>query len=142
MVIRIFNQYVHENIGIPTITRRLIDDGVPTGKPGGKTWYESHVHRILRNEAYKGIWWYGKSRQISTEDGRKRFEQPEDQWIPIPVPPLVDEETWDRTQAIKKQRMSRSKRNTRVFYMLQHLVRCSGCGMLLGGRGNEAKHRP
>ena len=29
---RIFDQYVHENIGIPAITRRLIDDG-PLGNP-------------------------------------------------------------------------------------------------------------
>ena len=49
----------------------------------------------------------------------------------------MDEETWERVQAIKKQRMSRSKRNTRVSYMLQHLVRCSGCGMLLGGRATR-----
>ncbi len=137
VVRRIFDQYVHEEIGIPSIARRLMDDGVPTAKPAGKRWHESHVHRILGNGAYKGTWWYGKSRQISTEDGRKRYQQPEDTWIQIPFPPLVDEQTWNRAQSLKKLRMSRAKRNTRVFYMLQHLVRCSGCGMLLGGRATK-----
>ena len=137
VVRRIFDQYVNEEIGIPSIARRLMDDSVPTPKPGGKRWHESHLHRMLANEAYKGTWWYGKSRQISTEDGRKCYQQPEDTWIRIPFPPLVDEQTWDLAQNVKNLRRSRAKRNTRVFYMLQHLVRCSGCGMLLGGRATK-----
>ena len=137
VVRRIFHQYAHEEIGILPITKQLNDDEVPTGKPVGKRWHESHVHRILKNEAYKGIWWYGKTRQVSTEEGRKIYEQPKDAWIEIPFPPLVDEEVWDRVQNIKERRMSRSKRNTKVFYMLQHLVRCAECGMLLGGRATK-----
>ena len=133
----IFNQYAHEEIGIPLIVRQLTDDDVPTGKQVSKRWHWSHVHRILRNEAYKGKWWYGRTRQVSTEDGRKIYEQPEDTWIEVPFPPLVDEETWDRVQNIKKRRMSRARRNTKVFYLLQHLVRCAECGMLLGGRATR-----
>ena len=137
VVRRIFDQYVHEEMGIPSITRLMMDEGVPTAKPGGKRWHESHVHRILANEVYKGNWWYGKSRHISTEHGRQRHRQPEDTWIPIPFPRLVDEWTWDQAQSLKELHTSRAKRNTRVFYMLQHLVRCSGCGMLLGGRASK-----
>ena len=59
----IFNQYAHEEIGIPLIVRQLTDDDVPTGKQVSKRWHWSHVHRILRNEAYKGKWWYGRTRQ-------------------------------------------------------------------------------
>ena len=137
VVRRIFNQYAHEEIGIPLIARQLTDDGVPTAKPNGKQWYHSHIHRILRNEAYKGTWWYGKTRQVATEEGRKIYEQPEDTWIEVSFPPLVDEETWDRVQTIKKRRMSQSRRNTKVFYLLQHLVRCTECGMLFGGRATK-----
>ena len=137
IVRRIFNEYVHDKVGIPLITRKLIDDEIPTGKPGSKRWHESHVHRVLRNEAYKGSWWYGRTRQVATEDGRKIYDQPRDTWIEVPFPPLVDEETWDRAQSIKKQRMSRAKRNTRVHYMLQHMVRCAECGMLFGGRATR-----
>ena len=134
IVQRIFKQYARDGIGIPLIVQQLIDDEVPTGKPESKRWHESHVHRILRNEAYKGIWWYGKTRQVATEVGRKIYEQPKDTWIQVPFPPLVTEETWDKVQNIKKRRKSRAKRNTKVFYMLQHLVRCAECGMLMGGR--------
>ena len=47
---------------------------------------------------------------------------------------MVDEQTWDRAQAIKKQRTSLSKRNTKVFYLLQHLLRCAECGLLFACR--------
>ena len=134
---RIFRQYVHEELGIPSITRLLEDEGVPTGKPSGKRWYESHVSRILRNEAYKGTWSYGRTRHVSTEDGRVTYKQPQEAWIEIPFPPLVDEGTWNRAQKLKKQRLSRSNRNTKVFYLLQHLVRCAECGMLFGGRATN-----
>ena len=62
------------------------------------------------------------------------YRQPEDAWIGIPFPPLVDEQTWDKVQAIKKQRASLSKRNTKIFYLLQRLLRCAECGLLFACR--------
>ena len=137
VVRRVFRQYVHEGLGIQSITRQLGDEGVPTGKPSGKRWHTSQLDRILKNAAYKGTWWYGRTRQVSTEEGRRIYQQPEETWIEVPFPPLVDEETWDRAQALKNQRLARSKRNTKVFYLLQHLVRCAECGMLFGGRATN-----
>ena len=116
---------------------RLMDDEIPTAKPGSKRWHESHVHRILRNEAYNGTWWYGKNRHVATEEGRRIHKQPKSMWIEVPFPQMVDADTWERAQALKKQRMSRAKRNTRVFYLLQHLAKCQECGMLLGGRATR-----
>ena len=52
----------------------------------------------------------------------------------MPFPPLVDEQTWDRAQAVKKDRTSLSKRNTKVFYLLQRLLRCAECGLLFACR--------
>ena len=137
VVRRIFGQYVNEELGIPTIARRLMDDEIPTAKPGSKRWHESHVHRILRNEAYNGTWWYGKNRHVATEEGRRIHKQPKSMWIEVPFPQMVDADTWERAQALKKRRMSRAKRNTRVFYLLQHLAKCQECGMLLGGRATR-----
>ena len=41
---------------------------------------------------------------------------------------LVGEETWERAQALKKQRGRKAKRNTKVLYLLQHLLKCGECG--------------
>ena len=128
---RIFRQYVREGMGGQAIARQLMAEGVPTGK-SGPHWHTTQVIRILRNETYKGTWWYGKARHIATDDGTRVHEQPRDTWISVPFPRLVDDEIWEQAQALRARRRTRSPRNTRTFHLLQHLVRCSECGMLMG----------
>ena len=100
---------------------------VPT--PTGKLmWFQSRVLHVLGNASYRGSWFYGKYRHVATEDGVKVHEQPRDRWIEIPIPQVIDDETWERAQALKKQRSTRSKRNTKVLYLLQHLLKCGECG--------------
>ena len=130
---RIFRHYVHDGLGAPAIVEALEADGVPTARPGAR-WHATQVNRILRNEAYRGTWWYGKARHTATDSGMLRHRQPRERWIGVPFPPLVDEETWERAQALRKRRLTRSPRNTKTFHLLQHLVRCSECGMLMGPR--------
>ena len=66
---------------------------------------------------------------VTTEEGTRVYAQPEETWIGVAVPPVVDEETWERAQQLKKQRLATSKRNTKVSYLLQHLLRCTECGL-------------
>ena len=127
VVCRIFHMYVHEGMGSPSIAVRLTDEEIPT-QTGKSLWRQSYIHYVLANATYTGTWVYGKERHISTEDGTKSYDQPRDTWIEVPVPPLVDEETWERAQALKKQRSRRARRNTKVLYMLQHLLKCGECG--------------
>ena len=127
VVRRIFRMYVDERMGSYSIAVRLTDEGVPT--QSGKTlWFQSRVHHILRNATYTGTWVYGRYRHVSTEDGMKVYDQPKDTWIEIPVPQVVDDETWSRAQKLKKQRGTKAKRNTKVVYLLQHLLKCGECG--------------
>ena len=86
VVRRVYRTYVRDGKGAPAITRQLNADGVPLAKEG-KRWYDGTVHRILSNETYKGTWWYGKARYVSTEEGIQVYEQPEDEWIAVPFPP-------------------------------------------------------
>ena len=58
----------------------------------------------------------------------KVYDQPRDTWIEIPVPQVIDDETWERAQALKKQRSRKAKRNTNVLYLLQHLLKSGECG--------------
>ena len=58
----------------------------------------------------------------------KVYDQPRDTWIEIPIPQLIDDETWERARKLKKQRSSKAKRNTKVVYLLQHLLKCGECG--------------
>ena len=123
--------YLGDGIGTDTIARLLTEEGVPPAR-STKRWHHTHVGRILSNEAYKGVWNYGRSHTRQTEDGIRIFDQPRESWIEVAVPPLVDEESWDRAQGMKKVRQRRSRRNTKTFYLLQHMIRCTECGMLFG----------
>ena len=138
VVRRVYRMCVNDGLGAYLIARQLNLEGVPLAKLG-KRWYDGTVHRILSNETYKGTWWYGKARYVSTEDGVRVYEQPQDDWIRVPFPPLVDKETWGRARVLRRQRFTRAKRNTKVFYLLQHLVRCTECGLLMGGSANTKK---
>ena len=138
VVRRVYRMYVRDGKGAPAITRQLNADGVPLAKEG-KRWYDGTIHRILSNETYKGTWWYGKARYVSTEEGVQVYDQPEDEWIAVPFPPLVDEETWEKARVLRRKRWTKAGRNTKVFYLLQHMMRCSECGFLMGGSANTKK---
>ena len=127
VVRRIFHMYVHEGMRAYSIAVRLTDEEIPT-QTGKLTWLQSRVHHILGNATYTGSWVYGKYRHVSTEDGMKVYDQPRDTWIEIPVPQVIDDETWERAQKLKKQRSIKAKRNTKVLYLLQHLLKCGECG--------------
>ena len=129
VVRRVYQMCVEENMGASLIARRLDAEGVPMAK-AGRHWYDGTIHRLLSNEVYKGTWWYGRARYISTESGVQVHEQPEDNWIGVPFPPIVDEETWERARVLRRKRYTKAKRNTKVFYLLQHLLRCTECGLL------------
>ena len=138
VVRRIFRLYVHEGMVGMAIARQLSRDNAPMRRPGSQ-WHNAYVCALLGKEVYKGSWWYGKARWTATEGGDQVFKQPEDTWIEIPFPPLVDEQTWDRAQAIKKDRTSLSKRNTKIFYLLQRLLRCAECGLLFACRSKTRR---
>ena len=127
VVRRIFRMYVDEGMRAYSIAVRLTDEGVPT-QTGKLMWLQSRVHHILGNATYAGTWVYGKYRHVATEDGMKIYDQPRDTWIEIPVPQVIDDKTWERAQKLKKQRSTKAKRNTKVLYQLQHLLKCGECG--------------
>ena len=130
---RIFRMYVHEGLGATIIGAGLTAEGVPSAK-SAKRWHQARVNYILGNPAYMGILKYGRAKHVATDGGKKVYPQPPESWIDVPVPPIVDRETWDRAQELKKERLSKSKRNTKVTYTLQHLAKCWECGRRLGCR--------
>ena len=58
-----------------------------------------------------------------------------------PIPDSGDGKTWERVRARKFKRFSHSKRNTKTFYLLQHMVKCAECGLYLGGRAVTSNYQ-
>ena len=135
---RIFRQYADEGMTAPDIALGLERDSAPL-PPRCSTWRRERIHALMSNETYRGTYWYGKSSWVTTEEGTKGTRNPKDTWIGIPFPPLVDEKTWERARARKFKRFSHSKRNTKTFYLLQHMVKCAECERYFYGRSVRRK---
>ncbi len=141
VVQRIYEMYTVEGLSIGAITRRLNEEGVPTRKRSAR-WERSTVWAVLRNSAYRGVACFGKTRiaprtritrPLRLRGGMSKrnsagHERPRDEWIEIPVPALVTEESFARAQELLQENKIRARRRTITPSIVQGLVSCQKCG--------------
>ncbi|GLV20995.1 recombinase RecB [Sphingobium sp. TomMM35A] len=90
----IFETYVNGYQGTPVGITRLAQILNERGDQiGGKPFHTSNVHAILCNSAYIGLVMYNQ------RDSRTGETRPEEEWVPIPVPPLVSEDLFYAARA-------------------------------------------
>src|SRR5439155_15579428 len=58
----------------------------------------------------------------------KTIDRPREEWLEIPVPAIVDQDTFARVQQRLEDNKRFAARNTKVPSLLQGLAACSGCG--------------
>ena len=137
----IFKRYIQKGGTMMAVARHLRAMGyVPRH---AKQWNVSTIAVILRNEAYIGKAAYQKTtntgqRVRHNRTGRRkngavrrligRKARPREEWIILPVPAIVDEETFTRTQEQRKANRRFSARNTHTPTLLQGLCVCAHCG--------------
>jgi site-specific DNA recombinase len=154
VVRQIFEWYGRERLGLWEVCRRLAAGGEITRK-GNRRWDRSTVWGILKNPAYRGTAAFGKTRsepprpRLRPQRGRPpqakrpRFRQsvPEEQWILIPVTPIVDSDLFEAVQEQLRDNKRRAQvRNRAAGFLLQGLVCCAQCGYALcGNRGSSRK---
>jgi site-specific DNA recombinase len=139
IVRRVYEMYTVEGLSIGEITRRLNREGIAPRK--ASRWERSVVWGILRNPAYRGVACFGKTHlaaRMQTRPQRRRgattpsnttgHQRPRDEWIEIPVPALVTEETFARAQELLYHNKIRSRRRTIAPSVVQGLVGCAKCG--------------
>jgi site-specific DNA recombinase len=141
VVQRIYQMYTVEGLSIGAIARRLNEEGIPTRKRSAR-WERSVVWAVLRNSAYRGVAYFGKTRIAPrsrvTRPLRMRggisqrnsagHERPREEWIEIPVPALVSEESFARAEELLQQNKLRARRRTITPSVVQGLVSCQKCG--------------
>ena len=99
--------------------------------------------RILSDPVYSGTAYANRYRYVPPEKPRARgprsgentFEaQAQEEWIPIPVPPIVDEETRRLAQAQLERNAKLSFRNNKKYsYLLRCLLSCESCNLAMFG---------
>ena len=115
------------------IARVLNSEGVPT--KSDKQWEARTVGRVVRNPAYMGVTYFGRT------SGKKHEKTAEESWYVLPdvTPAIISKELFDRAQTAlarsKELRPGRAKHE----YPLIGLAVCGYCGSPLVGsclRGN------
>lgn len=93
---------------------------------GGSLFTDTTVARLLRDSSAKGIRIANYTK--STGEGKKWVVKPETDWIKIPCPAVVSEETWNECNTIlDQQEKKRHMVGPRPVYLLSGFVYCS-CG--------------
>ncbi|MCL5429659.1 MAG: recombinase family protein [Chloroflexi bacterium] len=140
----IFDWYVNQGLKCSAVARRLEQEAIPSRSKYGK-WWSSSVHDILKNETYIGTAYMYKTRSVEPSKHPKlkhyrqrrkssKADRPREDWIGIPVPPLIDKKTWDKAQKLFKKNATLSVRNNKKNnYLLRSLVVCGLCGSMAPG---------
>jgi len=154
VVRQVYELYTVAGLSIGAITRRLNAEGIPTRKRSAR-WERSTVWAMLRNSAYRGIAYYGKTRIVprsritrplrlrggAASRNSANQERPREDWIGIPVPALVSEECFARAQELLQENKVRSRRRTITPSVVQGLVSCHKCGYALSRTSTRSSAR-
>ena len=154
VVQRIYEMYTADGLSIGEITRRLNAEGIPTRNRSAR-WERSVVWAVLRNPAYRGAACFGKTRVstrtrvmrhqrrcgMTTPSATAGHERPREEWIEIPVPALVSEETFARAQELLQEDRIRSRRRTIEPSVVQGLVSCAKCGYAFARTSTQTSAR-
>ncbi len=134
-----FGWLVKEHLSLQAVQRRVNDHGIPTkwqnlrrekDRPvNRKTWWMKRtLGRILTRELYTGTYYY---RRVAKPRGAKRSSaktRPEEEWIPIRVPAIVDGRLFQLAQIQLRKNAELSPRRTGRPYLLRRLLECGTCG--------------
>ena len=140
----VYERYTVEHLSIGAITRLLNKQGFPTRKRISR-WERSTVWAMLRNPGLQRTACFGKTeisqRQRVTRPLRMRggvakrnssnHERPRKEWIEIPVPAIINEETFAIAQELLTANKTHAPRRTIEPSICQGMVSCSKCGYAL-----------
>jgi site-specific DNA recombinase len=145
-VVRDIFQRVAEGQSLNEVVRYLEGTGVPT--PGGGKWHRTTIRTLIFNEAYDGVYYYGKTRKRRVPStkivGRAKTYgyrtetklRPKEEWIGVPVPDSgVPKETIERArQRIEGNTWTPSNNNGLTWELSGGVGLCGYCGSRLRTR--------
>lgn len=146
IVRHVFTWYVHENMTIASIARRLTSDSAPRPRNArSRRWSYDNVSSMLRNQKYIGLWTWGKTKRtrvtgrtiqkkVGDQNTRGPKERPELALIDSDLFQLAQEKLNSSSLRYTKCRRPNgrlrgsTKNIDKPCHLLQGLLRCSACG--------------
>jgi len=137
-----------DRMSLREVCRRLHQTGCQT-RGGATSWYASTIRGMLDNPAYIGRAAFGRARflpprprlrpirghQKSSPRATSRILMPREEWIEIPVPPIVDPAMFEAVRAqLEENRRRKRERERGQCWLLQGLTVCQRCGYAYYGK--------
>src|SRR3990170_2350271 len=146
----IYRWLIDEQMTIRQILKRL--NGGPWYPRGGKhPWSAAVVHHILADPVYVGTAYVNRFRYVpalkprkpkgprSSENPCRQF-LPKEEWIAIPVPAIIDQETQEKAQAQLARNAALSFRNNvKYTYLVRSLLTSKTRGLAMFGGPEHAR---
>jgi site-specific DNA recombinase len=151
VVRELYRWLIDERMTVRQILKRLAA-GPWRPRCGRRLWSSAVVHRILSDPVYTGTAYTNRyafvpprrprSRGPRTYENTCRRPRPREEWIGIPVPAIIDEQS--HRQALEQLRRNAAlsfRNNTRNDYLLRCLLSCRTCGLAMFGVTHHATDR-
>ena len=125
-----FKAIAYEKKGTTELAKEMIQKGIPLPYSifllkQGKTenlkyrWTDNTIRKIIQNEFYKGIHYFGKWKK-------------KDNYVVRKVPALISPELWEKANAVIRSRCIIDRSMFRS-YLFSSLIRCGKCGKSFAG---------
>ena len=131
-------------VSLYAVAKRLSDAQIPPPR-GGKRWNVASIRGILRSPTYMGVAYSGRTRPAPARrrksalqpvgPGESQQPTPVEEWIAVPVPAIISQETFEATQSRLDRNVQMARRNNTTYeYLLRGLVSCGQCRLACSGR--------
>jgi site-specific DNA recombinase len=139
----LYRWLIDERTTVRQILKRLAE-GPWRPRNGKRLWSNSVVHRVLSDPLYTGTAYANRNELIAPRKPRStgpragmptcRKPRPREEWVPIPVPAIIDEITHQHANdQLARNSVLSFRNNTRNDYLLRCLLTCRTCGLAMFG---------
>jgi site-specific DNA recombinase len=139
----LYRWLIDEQMTVRQVLKRLAG-GPWRPRSGRRLWSNSVAHRILSDPVYTGTGYHNRyafeaPRRPRTRGPRSgertcRRPRPREEWIGVPVPAIIDEQTHQQARAqLARNSVLSFRNNKRHDYLLRCLLTCRTCGLAMFG---------
>ena len=152
----LYGWLIDERMTVRQIIKRLAA-GPWRPRNGKRLWSNAVVHRVLSDPLYAGTAYANRYVNVPPRKPRSagpraglptcRKARPREEWIPVPVPAIIDDVTHQNaSEQLARNSALSFRNNTRNDYLLRCLLTCRTCGFAMcgvtsSGAGGRRQHR-